>query len=45
MALLLIVLGIVLWLTVAPVLGIILVVLGILALLAAPGPYGFRGRY
>lgn len=47
MGLLLIILGIVLWLTVAPLLGLILVVIGIVLLFVPGVPYGYgtwRGR-
>jgi len=46
MALVLIILGFVLWPTgIAPLIGIICLVVGLVLLLAAPGPYGVRGRW
>ena len=46
MALALIIIGLILWLAgVAPLIGIILLVVGLVLLLAAPGPYGVRGRW
>ena len=46
MALVLVIAGLLLWLLgIAPLIGIILLVIGVVLLLAAPGPYGARGRY
>jgi hypothetical protein len=45
MALVLVILGVVLWLTVAPWLGIVLLVVGLVLLVATPGPYGGRGYW
>ena len=43
MALALVIAGLLLWLLgIAPLLGIILLVIGIILLLVAPGPYGVR---
>ena len=45
MALALVIIGLVLWLAgIAPLIGIVLLVIGVVLLLAAPGPYGVRGR-
>ena len=46
MALALIIIGLILWLAaIAPLIGIICLIIGVVLLLAAPGPYGVRGRY
>jgi hypothetical protein len=46
MALVLIILGLILWLAgIAPIVGIICLVIGLVLLLATPGPYGVRGRW
>lgn len=46
MALLLIILGLVLWLVgIAPIVGIVLLIVGLVLLVASPGPYGVRGRW
>jgi hypothetical protein len=45
MALVLVILGLILWLAgIAPLIGIICLVIGVVLMIAAPGPYGVRGR-
>jgi len=46
MALALVVLGLILWLAgIAPLIGIICLIVGVVLLAAASAPYGGRGRY
>jgi len=46
MALALIIIGLILWLAaIAPLIGIICLIVGLVLLVAAPGPYGVRGRW